>query len=275
MPTLSDVNFDALYYMFKGEPGTRKSTQALSFPRPQYWFSYDRKMAALKIPMRNWHIDPKEVTYDDYEDWTAARLKLEQFRLNCPYRTLIVDSVTSCSDAIMRQTLKLKYGMVRGSGAEAGKRIAGISVNELEDFNAEAAALYELISLTKDINRFHKVNIILIAHVIQAEYPQVGGKTTVSRSIITAAKKVAAKIPSLCDEVYHFDIEKGFVEGSGGDYRILTTHTGTDFARTTLPLPETIKFGNNPLYDSYIKKAIDNITSSPDDKPQSVTSFAV
>ena len=45
MPTMDSVTFfDALYCMFKGEPGTRKSTQALSFPGPQYWFSWDRKM---------------------------------------------------------------------------------------------------------------------------------------------------------------------------------------------------------------------------------------
>ncbi len=67
MPTLIDVNFDALYCLFKGEPGTRKSTQALSFPQPSYWFSWDRKMAALKIPMRNWNINTKDVQYDDYE----------------------------------------------------------------------------------------------------------------------------------------------------------------------------------------------------------------
>ncbi len=139
----------------------------------------------------------------------------------------------------------------------------------------DKTALGELISITKDINRFHKVNIILIAHVIQAEYREVGGKTTVSRSIVTAAKKVAAKIPGYCDEVYHFDIEPGFEVGQGGNYRILTTHTGTDFARTTLPLPAEIKFGNDPLYSKYILPAIKNITSSPDDKPQQTTQFNV
>jgi len=276
MPTLSDVNFDALYCMFKGEPGTRKSTQALSFPLPQYWFSWDRKMAALKIPMRNWGIDPKQVSYDDYEDWDKGRIKLEQFQLNCPFKTLIIDTVTSCADASLRQTRAKKYGTVRASsGKEAGIRIGGISINELEDYNAEAAALSEMVALTKDIYKFHKVNIILIAHVIQVDYAKPDRTTVVSRSIVTAAKKIAAKIPAYCDEVYHFDIEKGFVEGGGGEYRILTTHTGDDFARTTLPLPAVIKYGNKALYDSYLKPAITNMTQSPDNKPQQTTNFTV
>jgi len=256
---MNDVNFDAMYVLMKGDPGLRKSTQALSFPQPSYWFSWDRKMAALKIPMRAWNIDPKQVQYDDYDDWSKARAQLEKFQVNCPFKTLVIDSITSCGDSIMRQTLKAKYGATRKSGADAGKTIGGIQVNELEDFNAESSALHELISLTKDIHKFHKVNIVLIAHVISIENTPIGGKTTVSRSIVTAARKIAAKIPAYCDEVYHFDLEKSFDESKGGELRILTTHTGTDFARTTLPLPEVIKFGTRPLYDTWIRPAIDKM----------------
>ena len=32
MPNMGDSNFDSLYVLMKGEPGLRKSTQALSFP---------------------------------------------------------------------------------------------------------------------------------------------------------------------------------------------------------------------------------------------------
>ena len=69
-------------------------------------------------------------------------------------------------------------------GADAGKLIAGIAVNEIEDYNAESAAINELIALTKDIHSFHKVNIILIAHVVQAEYRSTTNNTThISRQI--------------------------------------------------------------------------------------------
>ena len=161
------------------------------------------------------------------------------------------------ADMTLRQTVKMKYGVTRQSGAAAGKLIAGIAVNEIEDYNAESAALQELIALTKDINQFHKVNIILVAHVVQAEYRNTANNTThISRTIVTAGKKVAPKIPAYCGEVYHFNIDKGFVEGQGGAYTLLTEHTGDDFARSALGLPNKIEFGDKPLYDTWIKPAI-------------------
>src|SRR5262245_48359488 len=239
MPSMDDMKVEALYCMFKGEPGTRKSTQALSFPGPPFWFSWDRKMDGIKLPMKLWNI--KGVKYEDFDDWTKPRIKLESFLTTCPFKTLVFDSLTSMADMTLRQTVKAKYGTKRQSGAAAGKLIAGIAVNEIEDYNAEAAALQELIALTKDIHVYHKVNIILIAHVAQAEYRDTAKNVThISRTIVTAAKKVAHKIPAYCGEVYHFNIKKGFVEGQGGDYSLLTEHTGDDFARTALGLPKEI-----------------------------------
>lgn len=260
MPNLSNVDPSILFSMFKGEPGTRKSTSALSYPGPQYWFSWDRKMNGIMIPAKNWGINPVDIDYDDYDDWTKAKKKLEQLQVNCKYKTLIFDSLTSCADMALRQTIKAKQGITRSSGAPAGKNIAGIAVNEIEDYNAESAALQELIALTKDINSYHKVNIILIAHVVQADYRNTTtGVTHISRTIVTAGKKVAPKIPAYCGEVYHFNIKKGFQEGQGGDYSLLTEHTGDDFARTALPLDREIVFGGEPLYKKWILPAIEKM----------------
>jgi hypothetical protein len=168
------------------------------------------------------------------------------------------------ADMTLRQTVRLKYGQTRKSGAGAGKLIAGIAVNEIEDYNAESSALNELIALTKDINAYHKVNIILIAHVVKAEYRDTTKNVThISRQIVTAGKNVAAKIPAYCGEVYHFNIKKGFAEGAGGEYSLLTTHTGDDFARTALDLPQEIVFGDKPIYNTYIKPAIDKLKENP------------
>jgi hypothetical protein len=269
MPTLESIDPSILYCMFKGEPGTRKSTSALSFPTPQYWFSYDGKMESLLLPMRHWGLDPKEITYDDYNDWNGGRKKLEEFRLNCPYKTIVIDSITSVGDAINRQTLKLKSGTTKNDGGEAGKRIAGIPVNTIEDFNAETSALQELVALTKDIHKYHKINVVLIAHIIQTEQRTPDGKTHMSRLIVTGGKKIAAKMPAYCTEIYHFNIEGGFEVGKGGSYTILTAHTGDDFARTSLPLDGTITIGNDSLYDKYLVPAI----SKMKEKPKVVTKF--
>jgi len=265
--SLDKVDPAIIYAMFKGEPGTRKSTQALSFPLPQYWFSWDRKMSGILVPARKWGIDMTKVKGADYDNWTDARIKLEQLQINCDYNTLVFDSLTSCADMTLRQTLSAKAGVTRSSQKAAGKSVGGISVNEMEDYNAESAALQELIALTKDIqsyqySRGHIVNIILIAHVVQAEYrtsPGAQQATHISRTIITAGKKVAPKIPAYCSEVYHFNIKKGFEEGAGGDYTLLTEHTGDDFARTALELPREIPFKDQPIYKNWILPAIEKM----------------
>jgi hypothetical protein len=251
MSNMSNAKFDGLYSLFKGEPGTRKSTCALSFPTPHYWFNWDLKMDALRIPMKNWGINPTDVEFDNYKDWEAARKKLEQFQVNCKYKTIIIDSITSCADAINRQTLKYK-------GADSkGKLIAGIPVNSIEDFNAEDSALKELIALTKDIHIFHNLNVILIGHIIQKEIKQSNGQTHMSRVLVTAGKGIAQKIPAYCGEIYHFNIVTGMNTSKGGEYGLKTTHTGDDFARSSLGLEPDIIFGNEPLYSKWVKPALD------------------
>ena len=256
MPDMSAVSNDYLYCLFTGEPGTRKSTAALSFPRPQYWFSFDKKMGSLRIPMNRWKIPNSDIHFDDYTDWNKAESKLKQLQLNCPYKTIVIDSITSMGDAVNDQTRRLKSGTKTQSGADAGKKIAGITVNTQEDFNAETSVFQDLMKMTKDIRMFHKVNVILIAHVIQTEYKSGTAAPVMSRTIVTGVKKIAKKIPSICEEIYYFWIDGGFEVGADGKYCLYTQHSGDDFARTSLPLPNKIELGGDSLYDKYVIPAI-------------------
>src|SRR6267154_1519394 len=105
MADLTNIDYENLFCLFKGEVGTRKSTAALSFPSPQYWNNWDLKMDALGLPMKQWNIDPKKIQYDDYTDWDKARAQTEKFIFNPIHNgqrilTHITDSLTSASDAI-------------------------------------------------------------------------------------------------------------------------------------------------------------------------------
>lgn len=259
MPTLKDIDPELMFVMMKGEPGLRKSTQALSFPGPQYWFSWDRKMSGILIPFKKWNLPADHITYDDYDDWSKASKKLESFQATCPYDTLVFDSLTSMADMTLRQTISKEKG---------GKTIANIRVNSIEDYSAESSALQELIALAKDIQSYHarqgnrKIKIVLIAHVVQAEYRNATTNTThISRTIVTAGKKVAPKIPAYCTEVWHFNrkITGGFQGAASAEYSMLTQHSGDDYARTSLDLPNEIVFGDDPLYSKWIKPAIDRL----------------
>lgn len=253
MLTLETVDPEILFALFKGEPGTRKSTQALSFPLPQYWISRDKKMKALHLPAKRWGIDMKQVHYDDYDDHNGPKAMLEKLQISCPYKTIIVDSITSYGDGITSQVKKAKS---KDDGG--GKKIGGIAVDGLEEFNAESAAFRELIALLQDIHHFHKVNIILIAHVVgQRKSDDKNNLTHHSRVIITGGDKIAGKIASYVQEAYHFNVESDFNIDSGtGKYGLFTSHTGNDYARTSLPLPRRIEFNDEPLYDKWIKPAI-------------------
>jgi hypothetical protein len=260
MPTLETLDPTYQFYMFKGEPGTRKSTAALSFPTPQYWFSWDKKMQSMLVPMMNWGINVNEVQYDDYGNWDDARKKLESLQISSNFKvngkkieTVIIDSMTSAMDMTIRQVSKIK-----GQSGD-GKKIAGIPVAGFEEFNAESSAGNEMIALLKDIQTNHKCNIILIAHVMEVSGKTPGGETVMSRSIVTAAKRLAAKIPGYCSEVYHFDIESSISASVPGDYTIITEHTGDDFARTGLNLPRRWKMNAKPLYKDLLLPAIEEL----------------
>lgn len=257
MPTLDQASMDVLFTMLKGEPGTRKSTEALSYPTPQYWVSTDKKMQALTLPMKRWGVNPKEIHYDDYNDWTRPRDYLEKLQVNCPFRTVVVDSITSIGDNMNRETIKQKR-----SDNTGGKKIGNIYVPGIEEYNAEASAFQELIAILKDIHLFHKVNIILIAHVVgQRNKDNDTNKLTHhSRVIITGGDKISGKIASYMTEVYHFNIEADFNVDSGeGKFGLFTQHTGNDYARTSLPLERKILFNNEPLYERWIKPGIDKL----------------
>lgn len=254
MPTLESTSSitKPLFVMLKGEPGTRKSTCALSFPGKQYWVSTDQKMEALELPAKNWGFWGKNhIDFDDYFDWDKAKAKLETFQLNCPYKTIVVDSITSIGDNMNRQTIKQKKGQGQG------KVIGSIYVPGLEEYNAEASAFQDLMAILKDIHKFHKVNIILIAHVVGQRKDDDKNKLTHhSRVIITGGDKISGKIASYMTEVYHFNVKPGFAETDDGEYEIFTSHSGNDYARTSLPLQRRIAFNSEPLYERWIAPAI-------------------
>jgi len=256
MPSLNDIKMDSLFTMLKGEPGTRKSTAALSYPTPQYWFSLDQKMEALTLPAKRWGVKLTDIEYDDYVDWDKPRAKLEQLQVNCKYKTIIVDSITSAGDGMTRQVRMAK------SKDNTGKKIGNIPVSGFEEFNAEASAFTELIALLKDIHKFHNINVILIAHILGARKDNDANKLTHhSRIIVTGAEKISAKIAAYMTEVYHFNIEPAFEADKEGQYALMTVHTGNDYARTSLPLPQKITFNNEPLYEKYIAPAIIKLTN--------------
>ena len=273
MASLDTINYDALFSMFKGEPGTRKSTSALSYPRPQYWFSTDQKMEAMALPASKWNIPFKDIQFDDYSDYGKIEAKLKQFESNCPFKTIVLDSVTSTGDNINRQTKTSKADKSNKDGGDAGLSIAGIRVNTMQDYKAEAAAFQEIIARLKDIHKYFKIHVILIAHVIgQRKSDENNNLTHHSRIIVTGGDKISAKLPAYCTEVYHFQTKGQIDTSMEPKFEILTGHTGNDFARTSLAIPRSIEFNDKPLYENWVRPAIDKLKAVVEEnKPKPTT----
>lgn len=257
MPTMNDNKLDSLFTLMKGEFGTRKSTQALSYPSPQYWVSSDKKMGALKIPMKAWGINSTLIEYDDYYDYNEIDKKLSSLVYTCKFKTVILDTITSTADIINLQTRSKKSGTTTKAGDEKGHRVGGIIVNTMEDYKAEASAFQDIIDKLQKIQKYHNANIVLIAHVVGERKNE--GITTFARIIVTGGKIISAKIPSICQEIYHFNVEPAVDTSKEAEYALMTTHTGDDYARTSLPLARKITFNNQPLYQTYIKPAIEKL----------------
>lgn len=259
MPDLSSISNDVHYFLFKGDPGTTKSSQALTLPKPQYWFPFDGKMQSLARAIKAHKINGADISYDAYDKIGPAIKKLEHFQLNCPYKTIVLDSITSSSDIALRDVRRNKGN----SGKDAGRDIGGFQVNILEDFNAEASALSELVALTKYLYENKGVNICLIAHVIRREEKSKNdrGQTTVNvtRQIVTAAKALAQKIPAYCTEIYHFDINPALTADGNPEVILRTQHSSEDYARTSLPLPGEFRLDYDNLYEKWVLPAINKL----------------
>ena len=228
--------------LMKGEPGLGKSIAAASYPKPLYVFDFEDKMDAVKNYYTYTIKRPdvlQGITFDTYRNWDNAWEKLINFGLGCPHKTLVFDSLTAGAWlAIM--------SIVRFKGESGGKKVGKIKVAGIEDYGGEAAALNNMIDQFITLRQMG-VHIILVAHVLRVVEKPAGGASTESRTLMTGGRKVAAGIPGYFHETYHFEVDA--IDPSKPKYIARTTHTGDDFARTSLPLPGAIDWTNKVFYE--------------------------
>ena len=247
MPNIEEgAKKESVMYLFKGEPSSGKSIAAASFPNA-YIFDMEsriRSVAAYWIPRGKRDITYDTFGYADYvkfdKKWDALIDASQMSKF--PYDTVIIDTLTSASDLLLHYVLKEK------ASENKGKKIAGIGVNSIEDYMVESSALTEMILLLGKIKAKHK---ILVAHVIRTERQQqqegsTRQETVVTRALLTAGKKVAAKLPGYFDEIFHFEQR---TQAGRPKFVVNTMNTGEDFARTTLSLPATLDITNQSLFD--------------------------
>ncbi len=256
MNTQDQTDPKGIFALFKGFSGAGKSVGALSFPNP-YVFDYDGKMPAIAQK----HFPKKSIEYDTYENIFLLSEKLSEWinNNNCPYETLIHDSITTLSALILRSIGECKGETTPQLLQTIKKTQAGKQMVELmgiDYYNGETRFVDWLLAANKILwsKPGNPKNIIFTAHILATESaPDIRTKIiTKTRSLVTAGKKVAAYIPTQFDEVYLFGFkETGGLGMSESQIRhiMISESIGEDDAKTAYRLNRETDFTNGNLYE--------------------------
>lgn len=252
MAKISDITLDdSIFALFKGEPKTGKTIAWASFPKP-YCVDTDFRMKPLATypPLHG-----KDIEYDSFSDWDSLDRKLEELEYNCPYDTIVLDSLTTLARLTINYLFKNR-GNATGSAKRKGETFAkmgGIPIMDIAEYSGESSGLSQILTRLRVIYNKNRprVNVILVAHVITSEQSTLDNKTVTSRRLVTGGNKIAAEIPGYFDEIYHFySRQEGLNPDDPINYYAMTRATGIDFAGTSFNnLPVKIDFTNKLFYD--------------------------
>jgi AAA domain len=234
---------DRLVMIWKGETGTRKTSQLFDFPGSMFILNFDMDRIG-SLAMRTQRTDIDYESFSPY-DYIKARASMDRLKQSCPYKTVVLDSYTRLARCCVNDG-RTK----RGTG---DKKIGSINVDTLQDYNAEANAgmqfVDDLLSLSGP------KYIILICHVQGTDYDPSG--TAIGRSILTGGKKLSAALPTVFNEIYHFHAKPG-IDVSKSVNTVSTRSSGLDFARTTLPLEAEYSISEKSLFSQIEESCLKN-----------------
>lgn len=241
MPNAKDlVVGERMFALYKGDPGTGKSTAAASFPEP-YFFDLDGRIRGVTLMHPG-----KDIIYDSFfNNFPGMIRKLSELVNYNPYGTIVFDSLTSFSRTTMSHMIKARVA----DAADIKKRLqrGGLDVSQIDDYQGETAAIVQLMDAMRELNK--KCHVLMIAHCVDVVERNIKNQTqTVLRQLLTGGKKIAAEIPAYFDEAYHF-YSRPDLSGGNPDYFVSTSAAGFDWAKTALPLPKEITWTKQNFYE--------------------------
>ena len=255
MNTKDIILGDRLFCIFKGEPKTGKTVASGSFPDP-YFIDTDGRIRSLVRAFPG-----KSIEYDTFTDFWEVCKKIESLNNRCDYGTVVVSSLTSLANLCIEYSLKFRGATTgeEGPRKKKGDRESGgltrgnIPLTDVSDWGVEFRGLSRIVEGLKSL----PCHVILEAHVISVEKNNIiAGTSTVSRRLMTGAKGIAAYLPTMFDEAYHFHVESEAFSSTPPKFMARTSHSPDDWAGTVLGLPPVIEWTNQNFYEilqKYIK----------------------
>ena len=161
--------------------------------------------------------DPKEMEYDLYLDenpktpraYNRMDAKVNELLKECPYKTVVFDTVTNLTDIIMNRVTAMN-----GRGGQTP---------QLQDYFVLTSDMKQLVYRCKA----WPCHVLFIAH----EHVLQDDNTGVLRSVPLTTTKLASRLPGMFNEVYYTDV---IAKGSENQYRILTGVKGYKKGKTQL-----------------------------------------
>ena len=185
MPKVSDLPSrpEFLKVLIYGESGTGKTYSISTFPDPVYIFDFDRGIETLS------GITPGEFEYDTYAEgsiqgqpFVQFRKKVAELRKKCPYKTVVLDSVTTLGE-------KAVTSFVRSASGHMETPL------ELQDHlkisDKLSQALDELLGI--------QANIVVISHPKVIITEETG---EIKYLVMQTGNKLPQRVPLIFDEIY-------------------------------------------------------------------------
>lgn len=194
MAKVSDIKHpDKLKILVYGDSGTGKTYSIATYPSPVYVMDFDRGIDTLA------GIVGEEFEYDSFYDrdprkpeaFQEFRKKVAELRRECPYKTVVLDSVTSLGEKAITNFVRVGSGHVD-------------SPLELQDHLRISDKLAQSLDELLGIN----AHIVVISHpkIIQVE--ETGELKYLA---MQTGNKLPQRVPLYFDEIYKSDkiLKKG------------------------------------------------------------------
>ena len=177
MPNAKDIDIKniRLNVLIYGKSGTGKTTFGCCFPKP-YCFDFDKGMLSQR---------GRDVEFDTYTSYQEFEVEFKMMESDCPYDTIILDSVTTMQEYLMDMILV------------ANRR----QMPTMNEWNVLIATLKDLFMRLTKMSK----HLVVVAHE-QVLQDEITGEMLVRPLIV--GKKLPAQLPLWFDEVYRMQVSR-------------------------------------------------------------------
>jgi hypothetical protein len=230
MAKLSELKVnDLIKVLIYGHSGAGKSCAASTFPTPIFYADFDGKVTSVARFQQGDSARLGAIDFEDfrfsagdkvnsYSKFLAYLARLEELSTTpekFPFKTFVVDSLTTLSDAMIAYLLKKHSNIHRAIPNVPGQQDWGIILNEMKDVVKRVLAL--------------PCNVIFIGHIKDTK-DEITGAVEYK---VALAGQAADALPILMEEVYRAYVEND--KDGNVKYLAQTRATSKYKVRTQIP----------------------------------------